>query len=612
MSPIIKARFYYNVFRQSIILFLMTALPFFASQLIAEEGGAGEAQFRFDDAAERRFHDALRLYEADDFAAAASIFDSLRLTTVVHQRTTAAYVMAAKSCFRMNNFQRATDLLDSLMRRFPGTSYDDDVHYTEAISLMMEQRHRRAAEGFLHVLQISSDTALLSKSNDLLTLIVRQRLSTPDLEALYAEGRREDLRDLIAAGLAGRYRTEGQTARALSLLDERLKLPDSSGVRRELAKMRADLARTTHIAIGVLLPLLGDAQTTGVTTLANEMLEGMSLAMKEYAAGLPSTTTITLELRDSGMDSSHAVTAFTDLTRNEKVVCVLGPLFSQTVSAVAPFAGRARVPLVTPTATANGLAGGNPYIFQLNPDFDIRGRALARYAVQTRGLHTFAVLATSEPMGVSGKSFSDEVTRLGGVVYAPQSFPADVQSLRDQCAALRQAFFGDGDQAGDLNVPARLDGVYLAIDDPDEIVVILSQLRFFNIHGILLGNNEWYDRGHLDAERDFLDTLLFVTDTYIDDRDSLVIGFRKSHREFTQKHASKYTFTGYDAMRVVLDQLDPGISSGEEVRKRLSTVHRFPGLHSMISLDRGRVNSHLHLMRYCRGDLRKIDDLTVP
>ncbi|HUN64554.1 MAG TPA: ABC transporter substrate-binding protein [Bacteroidota bacterium] len=591
------------------LIFLILAIS-----LGAAYTGKSGTPFRYgsDENAERRFGDGLRCFETADFSGAAHIFDSLRLLAQVHQRTTASYIMSAKANFRLGNYSRAIELLDSLEIRFPGTTYDDDIHYTEGISLLMEQRHKEAAGEFLHVAATSPDTALLIRSEALLNLIVRQRLSASELEDLSALVLREDLRDLLAVGLVARYRTNGDKASAEALLANRLSVPGSSPYRRELIRAKADLDRTVQIGIGVLFPFLTDDRSSGVSTIAREMLDGMNFAMKEYTAGLPSTTSITLELKDSGTDSASARTAFEELVENKKVIGVVGPLFSEMVAAVAPLSARLRTPVITPTATANGLTASSPYVFQLNPDFDVRGRLLARYAVRDRGYRNLAVFATSEPMGLSGKSFAEEAVRLGGTVVAQESFPADVQTLREQCTALRTAVLGSADRAEDLNDPVDLDAVYIAIDDPDEIATILSQLRFFNIHGVLLGNNEWYDRERLDAERAMPDTLLFVTDSYTDDRDSAVIAFRKNHREFTQRHASKYTFAGYDALRLVLDQLDPGIATGEELRKRLSAVRRFGGLHGEIILDGKRVNTHLHLMKYFRGGLNKIGDLSAP
>src|SRR5258706_463766 len=166
------------------------------------------------------------------------------------------------------------------------------------------------------------------------------------------------------------------------------------------------------------------SEGNGVSTLAREMLEGMNYAVSEYASKMSSGVRVTLDVRDAERDSVLAVRAVQELSASNNVVCIIGPLFSNLVAASAAIANKEHVPLISPTATTNGLAASGRYVFQMHPDFATRGKVMARYAVQVMGHHTLAVLSSTESIGASvAESFSAEVQRLGARVLAAQTVP---------------------------------------------------------------------------------------------------------------------------------------------------------------------------------------------
>jgi ABC-type branched-subunit amino acid transport system substrate-binding protein len=128
----------------------------------------------------------------------------------------------------------------------------------------------------------------------------------------------------------------------------------------------------------------------------------------------------------------------TELCSDESVVAIVGPVFSNEAFAGAGIANARGVPLLTPTATANGIASIGPYVFQLNPDLDTRGRAMARYAFE-RGDRRFAVLSPVEQIPKSmADAFVDEVARLGGEIIDQQWYQRGATDLRMQLGTMRR------------------------------------------------------------------------------------------------------------------------------------------------------------------------------
>ena len=103
-------------------------------------------------------------------------------------------------------------------------------------------------------------------------------------------------------------------------------------------------------------------------------------------------------------DPAVAARLTKELAADQEVIGILGPMFSSTTLTAARAAQEAAIPLISPTANANGIAALVQFVFQANPDYEMRGRAMARYAVGKLGFRTMAVLAPSDAYGkLSGR-----------------------------------------------------------------------------------------------------------------------------------------------------------------------------------------------------------------
>ena len=572
----------------------------------------GDEQMQYDPAAEKLFQQALTEFKNTHYTTASKLFDSLIRFPEIHQRTTAAYIMQAKALFELNRFDSSLSVLGDLQNRFPVTTYTDDIEYTLGIDYMMLQQPRKAADHFIRVLTASADTALFRKGEELLNFIMRDRMDPPALTSLLNSTQDEEIKDLVALALIDHYRSTGEKNLAQKLISERLGSDTTSHYRPELVRMRKDVRTDVRFRVGVMLPLMSGSDQVNLQRLSGEMLDGIDFALKEFTGTVDPTSAITLDVRDVEMDSDRVVRTAQQWAQAPDMLCVIGPLFSSLVADAAPIANRYHLPMITPTATTNGLTVPGSYVFQLSPDYRTRGMAIADYAVGIMGMKNFIVLTTTEPMGKSGEGFITGVTALGGKIVASQSFPPGVTTLKDQALAIRQAVFGNDQDAQNFDLPATVDGIYLAIDDAEEIGIVIPQLAYFNIKGTLFGNNEWYDKDHLDSQRKLIDGLYLVSDTYLEDPNPRIAKFRAELVRQERKQPSKYTLIGYDVMHLILSCVQNGKSTREEFQACLSGVRGYQGLHSMITFSPRQVNSNLFLLQYHNGEIRKIADLGGP
>ncbi|MCC6395913.1 MAG: penicillin-binding protein activator, partial [Bacteroidetes bacterium] len=208
-------------------------------------------------------------------------------------------------------------------------------------------------------------------------------------------------------------------------------------------RVMALLGRITErsdVKLGVLLPLMTDGAPTAAKELAGDILDGVSYAIEQFAADPIQRITVTQVNRDTERDPAVAAKAVRELAADPKVAAILGPIFSTSAVAAARAAQEQGIPLVTPTANANGIAAIGNHIFQANPDYETRGRAMAQYAILRRGFKRLAVLAPSDAYGkFLAEGFGEEVHRLGGRLIAVEWYERGASDLKKQLGAIRRA-----------------------------------------------------------------------------------------------------------------------------------------------------------------------------
>jgi len=132
---------------------------------------------------------------------------------------------------------------------------------------------------------------------------------------------------------------------------------------------------------------------------------------------------------------------------------ILGPLFAKAVSAVAPAARQAHVPVVS-FSTDMHVAGNGVYLLSFQPAPEVA--RIVAYAMQ-KGKRRFAALIPDDALGkVASAAFTEAVGRTGGTIVALETYPlsanAVVEPMRKVSAAI-QAAEADGMPVDALFLP---------------------------------------------------------------------------------------------------------------------------------------------------------------
>ena len=162
--------------------------------------------------------------------------------------------------------------------------------------------------------------------------------------------------------------------------------------------------------VALLVPLTGRASAVGLA-----MRDAAELALFEIA-----DDAFALSIHDTGSTPAGAAAAA------EKAIAggarmIIGPLFSTGVSAIAPMARAAGVPVVA-FSNDRSVAGDGVWVFGLLPAQQVERVVL--YA-RARGLQRFGALVPANPFGSAAlQALNSAVARTGGTVVATDSYPA--------------------------------------------------------------------------------------------------------------------------------------------------------------------------------------------
>jgi ABC-type branched-subunit amino acid transport system substrate-binding protein len=399
---------------------------------------AAQGAVRYSDEAEKIFLEGVQRFESNNFDGANEDFARIVARYPSSQRASAAYLMEAKSLFHLRRYDESVQLLTSFLQANPQSRYLADAHFTLGLDYYLARRYEPAAGEFLKVLNLTTEETLVSEAQPLLESICSEHLDAVAVKRLYLTAASQEAKFLVAFKLSEKYISAGRPEQLRDLLGQLVsEYPASVYVARATELLRL-FGNEPTVKLGAVLPLFQDSKEPSVKEIGAEMLQGIQYAIGE--ARTKSGVWIDLKYVDSEADSAKAVEVVRTLSDDRDVVAIIGPVYSAEVSASARVADDKGVPLVSPTANANGLASLGSYIFQANPDFDLRGRASARYAMQHLGLRTFAVLAPSDSYGkLMAESFLAEIARLGGTIIGTEWYQRGTTDLQEQFMAIRKA-----------------------------------------------------------------------------------------------------------------------------------------------------------------------------
>lgn len=301
--------------------------------------------------------------------------------------------------------------------------------------------------------------------------------------------------------------------------------------------------------IGLLAPL-----TERYALLGNAFVDAALLAVE--AANVEMDTRFELLVEDSAGDPVIAALAARRLCSEEGVAAMLGALLSAPTAATALVCDAYGVPLISPTATNEGVWRLGDGVFQTNLTGLFEIRLLAQVATTVLLKERFAVLYPDDPEGrQAADDFSAEITRLGGTIVARADFLPGGTDFRVPILELREH------RPEVIFTPATV----------DQMAMLGPQLDFYKSGSLVLGLSHWNSERLLERAGGVLERVLLPSDLAMfrpEWTEEFYVGWDENAYP---GEAAPQALKAYQAMRMLLETIH---QSGAENRAQVTEALR--------------------------------------
>ncbi len=319
-------------------------------------------------------------------------------------------------------------------------------------------------------------------------------------------------------------------------------------------------ADTKPINVGVILPLTGDAAQYGTSLKSGADLAAQEINARGGSDGQP----LQLLYEDSRAEPVTAVSAINKLISADRVKVVIGDMFSSTTLAIAPIAQRARVVLVSPTASAEAVPRVGEYVFSIYPSDAYDGHFLAqevraRWPAMERAA---IVYAQAEAMITAKNAFKSALSDGKLRVVTEEAVPAELKDLSSIVTTLKAA-----------EPQLVLVAAYLP-----ETTTFLRQAAQQGLKAKFLAISTCYDPKIFELAGESADGLIFSAPFFETASPSpQVKAFVTAYRQRHNSDPDVWAAYGYDVVRIVSRALTGARGDADAVRGSLMKIRDFQG-----------------------------------
>jgi branched-chain amino acid transport system substrate-binding protein len=562
---------------------------------------------------ERRFKQAVSRYENERYAEADSLFLGCleRGDNATDDQKSLALFWHTKALMQQARYTELASLYAELERTASAASFRAELLFDKAVLAARQQQFLDGAKQLIALVPANwtisnSENFLVAKAYRYLALLACAYLSEQDLRTLLPMIENRAVRTLFMlqaaemtiyagnydAALADLARFRDQTPTLMP--DEQKRMTD---LKFQATQLKSGIAK--RLRVGALLPATLKPLDGTIDIGASTLTLGAILA-KDEANRLSQRAFVHLVVRStSGLRPDAIVAQAKSLIEKDSVQVILGPMYSEEALAVSEYCRTKGVVMLTPTATDARISALSPTSFQLNPTHRARGASMARFAIQSLYAKTAGIFVQDSTYGKDmGVGFKEAFEQLGGEVKLFGLLPESFSSFSKVLAPLNLSFDKQ------LGYPlTQFDVIYLPMTSPEAVAIALSQLRFYNIRGELLGSSDWLDERLLN-NRSLVTTFYYASDFQLAENsatNSIVSLYKTRFGE----EPNAFFWLGFDAMDYLFRAtLLPG--SNPDLKVALNNAPPIEMHHIPVFFDGKNVNQAMNIIRFSNGTTARV------
>ncbi len=304
--------------------------------------------------------------------------------------------------------------------------------------------------------------------------------------------------------------------------------------------------------------------------------KGTQLAIEETnAAGGVLGRKLELITEDDQSKPGEAATVVKKLISRDKVVVVLGEITSGRTLEAAPICQNAKIPLISPGATASEVTTKGNYIFRVCFIDEFQGTVMAKFARETLKLSKVAILSSASSAQSVGlaKYFRERFNSSGGKISAEQKYGEGDKDFRAQLTAIKAA------GADGIFVP----GYYA------EAALICKQARDLGLKLPLMGVDGWESPDLIAIAGTAAEGCYLSTHYSPESQNPTVVSFNERFKKRWGVASNALSVLGYDSTMLAIDAIRrAGSTDGDKIRAALAATKNYSAVTGSITFDAQR------------------------
>lgn len=540
-----------------------------------------------------------------------------------------ASVMLTECYLRDHNREEAFQISSKFLEYHVSSEYRERMELANAILLVEQGSVYDGLEAMLRILAYTKNPAARARTKDVaIQTLAASLLNGDQLQALLEKYPVD--KDVIGwmQLQIGRESQDAKRYRAARYwykkvisgeVDESLSSTAKKGL-ESIGKTGAGLP-----TVLVLAPLSGDFAEFGAAAI-----QGVYLAHEQ--AGLQGK--VDIRIADTRADAALALMRTQQAINQDSIIAIVGPIMSAPAATVAAWLGSnyQNIPMLTPTATDDGIAKLGPNIFQVNITMDNLAQSIADFATNCLSIREFAILSPLGDYGASmSQSFTQATERRGGNIVAFRNYEEGRPDYKTELDLLRDVRFKQENRrrniargASDLDAVGakerrsymqdstfHIPGIFIPATNPADAGAMVSQVAFNKLSGIFLGTSGWYGRELLIQGKRLVDSSFFsVPALDMDGNKEAYDQFAKAFQEKwgAEPGADKVSGLSFDAANIVFSAFS---KNPNDITNAINSTPSFKGIYGEIQFKRG-ANTNTKIVTVQKGKFETLDGCKIP
>src|SRR3990170_4202294 len=370
--------------------------------------------------------------------------------------------------------------------------------------------------------------------------------------------------------------------------------------------------------IGIILPLSGRYAQFGEQALKGALLAADIFEARSHGSKEPGDQAniqpmhVEVLVKDTQGDPIASAKAVEELTLNENVVGIIGPLLSITATDTARKEQELRTPIIT-LSQKEGLTNTGHYIFRNFLLPSEQAKAIAAYAISKLKHKKFAILYPNSPYGIElAHLFKEEVKKSNGEIAAEEHYKEGQTYFGKEIVKLFKIKETEKKEGRRLvktfETTVAVDALYIP-DYFDIIGLIAPHLAYYNVKDVkLLGANGWNSPKLVELAGKYVEGAVFTDGFFTGSKREAVSRFINDFKNLYGTEPGIIAAQAYDATRMMAEAILSGNGKRDEARNYLANLKKFRGVTGDIAFDSNReAIKELFILSVKKGQIVEIN-----